>query len=1065
MKKTLLSISIIFIFQGFLYSQSSYQWGTTLKDGGFSGEAKSIALDQKGNSYVTGYFSGQVDFGNGKTLSSVTDSADIFVAKYDPKGGCIWAFSMGYDVADAGTAIYLDPSDDVYLTGYYSGKVSFDPQSTAGNLISDKFGNAFIAKYTSDGKFNWVRNIGGDGHDVANCVSADKSGVYVSGSFNGSAIDLDMPNGKIFENKFRGTKDIFIVKYGLTGKYVWGGTAGDADEDEAKTIYSDQQGSVYVGGYFNKSTNFDFISGKALLTSQGVGDGFIAGYDAINGSNLNAFQIGGREEDAVSSLSTDTKGNIYATGNFSSTAAFDGSIKLDSKGGKDIFLVKYDVSGKCMYAYGFGGLQNDEGNGVSVTPSGSIYLTGNFAGDVCFDPNLKDGYMTTFKSTPNVFMSRYQADGTFYWAASVTGDVRGSGSALVADGSGKLYVAGYAGGAGFLDPGIDKNPYDADAKGDILIGLYDTRRPQTLSQTPNPIPSKTFGDPAFTLSVTASSGLPVTLSNLSTSVIGITGNNITIKTGGSATIFAFQDGDEDYFPVSTTISFVIKRAPQTLIFPTLPTSKTFGDAPFKVSAYTNKGLPVILSSKNTAFATVLDSTITIKGAGSVIISAFSAGNLNYDSVRVNQTLNIAKAPQTITFTPLVNKKYGDLPFALPVTTSSNLSINYTISPVTTPPVVSITNNILTINGMGTVTITANQSGNSNYLPASSVSRTLIIETPDTKIAGREIVSENITQEYSVVPVLTGYKYVWSSDDKDVIIYDTTTSKALVTFTTLSSRNSTLTCKVYDSNNNPKDTVILPIAINKSANITLPPPVCAQIDSFQACAGSYLDYFNLESLLNKNSGCSQTGYGDYTQSEIVTKLFLGDVYSAKVRVGYNGSGTPPFYVGTWIDYNNNSSFEDAGEFLSSFYGTDSIIELTNMTVSNNEAFEGGRRLRIRVRTSGSFTSSEGCTQVGETGETEDYLVILSKHARLEAPQIITPNGDGMNDFFVVRGIDPSEANKLVIFDRMGQVLHKEENYANTWSGKDSGGKSVSPGTYYYTFSNGDKSLKGFFQLIY
>lgn len=62
--------------------------------------------------------------------------------------------------------------------------------------------------------------------------------------------------------------------------------------------------------------------------------------------------------------------------------------------------------------------------------------------------------------------------------------------------------------------------------------------------------------------------------------------------------------------------------------------------------------------------------------------------------------------------------------------------------------------------------------------------------------------------------------------------------------------------------------------------------------------------------------------------------------------------------------------------------------------------------------------------------------------VEVPNVITPNGDGVNDAFVVAGIE-RHANHLRIFNRWGQVVYETDNYRNTWRGGE-----VSDGTYYY-----------------
>ena len=62
--------------------------------------------------------------------------------------------------------------------------------------------------------------------------------------------------------------------------------------------------------------------------------------------------------------------------------------------------------------------------------------------------------------------------------------------------------------------------------------------------------------------------------------------------------------------------------------------------------------------------------------------------------------------------------------------------------------------------------------------------------------------------------------------------------------------------------------------------------------------------------------------------------------------------------------------------------------------------------------------------------------------------ITPNGDGINDTWVVEGIDKYPNNSVQVFDKWGNSLYQKSNYNNDWFGRQSNGESVPDGTYYY-----------------
>lgn len=98
-----------------------------------------IITDSEGNVYVTGFFTGSVDFDPNDGVhirTSVSSSRDIFVLKLDSLGNFIWANSFGGSSSDRGTSIALDEIGNVYITGFYSATADFDPSIGTFNLTS-----------------------------------------------------------------------------------------------------------------------------------------------------------------------------------------------------------------------------------------------------------------------------------------------------------------------------------------------------------------------------------------------------------------------------------------------------------------------------------------------------------------------------------------------------------------------------------------------------------------------------------------------------------------------------------------------------------------------------------------------------------------------------------------------------------------------------------------------------------------------------------------------------------------------------------------------------------------
>ncbi|MDR1023949.1 MAG: gliding motility-associated C-terminal domain-containing protein, partial [Prevotellaceae bacterium] len=94
--------------------------------------------------------------------------------------------------------------------------------------------------------------------------------------------------------------------------------------------------------------------------------------------------------------------------------------------------------------------------------------------------------------------------------------------------------------------------------------------------------------------------------------------------------------------------------------------------------------------------------------------------------------------------------------------------------------------------------------------------------------------------------------------------------------------------------------------------------------------------------------------------------------------------------------------------------------------------------------GSYTV-KASNQQGCFVWSEAYPLRLSR-SDLFIPNIFTPNGDGINDYFQILGLDDYVENKLVMLNKRGQVIFSQKNYHNTWSGK-----GFSNDIYYYTLT--------------
>ena len=264
---------------------------------------------------------------------------------------------------------------------------------------------------------------------------------------------------------------------------------------------------------------------------------------------------------------------------------------------------------------------------------------------------------------------------------------------------------------------------------------------------------KKYGDVPFALSGSASSGLTVSYTSSDPAVATVSGNTITISGAGSTTITASQPGNAVYLAaVSVNQILTVNKADQTIVFEPL-ISKSSSDPAFALTAVSSSGLGVSYSSSNTAVATVSAAIVTLVGQGSTTLTATQAGNTNYNAAAsVQQTLTVnAKQSQSITFTALEAKTFGATDFTLSATASSGLAISYLSSNTL---VASVSGNIVSIAGAGTVTITANQGGDITYNPAIPVQQTFVVNKAGQIITFAEITEKKLSDITFVLAATT-----------------------------------------------------------------------------------------------------------------------------------------------------------------------------------------------------------------------------------------------------------------------------------------------------------------------
>jgi len=275
---------------------------------------------------AAGRFSGTIELGATPGSHALTSAGgnDIFVVALDADGNFLWCRQLGGSADQRVPTIATTPDDDVVLGGTFSGSASFDDADNPVTLVSAGGIDGFIARLGVDGSLRWAGNIGGTGDDAVRAIAVDIIGtIALAGSFSASA-DLD-PSGGDGSASAHGMSDLFVELLDEAGEPIWTRTYGGTGNDTAAAV-AFGSGSVYVGGAFSASLNFDPDGAGHVVSASGADDGYVMRLGR-DGSFKHVVTFGGTGlvpgSDNVAGLTIDSLGAVLATGGYAQLVDFD----------------------------------------------------------------------------------------------------------------------------------------------------------------------------------------------------------------------------------------------------------------------------------------------------------------------------------------------------------------------------------------------------------------------------------------------------------------------------------------------------------------------------------------------------------------------------------------------------------------------------------------------------------------------------------------------------------------------------------------------------------------------
>lgn len=252
-------------------------------------------------------------------------------------------------------------------------------------------------------------------------VAADELGYsYYVGEFGGT-VDFD-PGAGVYELTGNGSGDAYVLKLGPNGEFIWAVSFGGIQQDRAYKCTLDDDGNVYVAGFFGSTVDFDAGPNIYQLTATGVSispkDVFLVKYNP-SGNFVWVKSLEGTDNgNTVDGLAVDQSGSLYVSGGYQGTLDLDPgpsvhSVTTPGFDNTDMYLIKLTALGEFDWAHSLGGSGNDLGS-VSVDQSNNLIIGGQYSDGIDFD--IGSGtVMPDPIQTGQSFLLKLSSDANFQW--------------------------------------------------------------------------------------------------------------------------------------------------------------------------------------------------------------------------------------------------------------------------------------------------------------------------------------------------------------------------------------------------------------------------------------------------------------------------------------------------------------------------------------------------------------------------------------------------------------------------------------------------------------------------
>jgi gliding motility-associated-like protein len=1022
---------------------------------------------------------------------------DGFLVKFNADGVRLWATYYGGSNGDRISSVSVNSLNDIYIAGDTN---SQDGIATA-NSYDEQLENigssdGFLAKFNTDGVREWGSYYGGMGTDIINQIEVDNGGDLCIVGYTNSEDEISTV-GSYKENlTLNGPQttdriDAFLVKFNTNGSRIWGTYFGGDAIDRGFGITTDNNKNIIISGSTQSTIEIAFNNSHQINKGGDIADwdDFLAKFSE-NGALIWSTYYGGSENENNDScaVDTDSDNNIYLTGGTSSSSNIStpDSYQENFIGFENAFLVKFDELGNRIWGTYYG-----ENQAIATDVNifnESIYLFGITSSSTGIAS--ADGHQTEVEFD-DCFIVKLRECESFIEAGANEFLCAGDNISFTASG-GINYS--WSGPNGFVS--IEQNPIILNANigdsGTYSVNIESSSGCDVTKTFEILVSERPMAFPIDNIEVCEDSFSTGISSSIDTS-------NIESQTLGGQTDMLVSYYDSSGNPLSSPL-------------PNPFTNSQSGFETITVRVANNNNAECY---EETSFNIVINSLPVVN----VINNIYSCDD-DYDGISVFDISNIEniilgeQAGITIDF---FYENGLQLPNPLPASILNTIPNQETITARITNPNTNCFNEIsfdLIVNPLpvaNSINILYgcddNNDGISEYFDTSNVENEVLngqtamavsyFDQNENELSSplpnpfininpfNELITVRVTDINSNCYVETALQLQTVTQpniNQPDNLYACDQGNGYAEFETSNIEQQIigsqigLTLQYYDSNNNPLPSP-LPVLFqnaepfSQTINVRVEDasnPICYSETSFDLIVNelpeinleeeyficnlepsfllsinlgfnSYNWFFEDGTLISDTNSAEITEEGSYTL--IVTQMDNGITCENSFVFNLTRSVLPEIQQVNYGELGNNYI-----EIIASGDGNfEYSIDDVNYQDSNYFSNIQGGIYTVFVR------DKDGC------GEDSDEVIII------DYPKFFTPNNDGYNDFWQIKGISEFPNSKILIFDRYGKLLTQLTSNNFGWNGLYNGKKMMSNDYWFRANLGNGQVFSGHFSL--